>query len=113
MHGSWLQSQNAELSSIWASSVVLASQKVSTITGIGGVLVAKLRTVVAFGLACCPRISEGRHICVCSVSLFLCFFFVVALYSLGFRALGRYGFKVLEYLGFWISKFEGFQVLGF
>ena len=49
VHGSWLQSQNAELSSLLASSsVVLASQKCLQSQG-SGVLVAKLRTVVAFG----------------------------------------------------------------
>ena len=47
--------------------------KVSTVTGIGGVLVAKLRTVVAFGFACCPRISERLHIFVC-----VFFFFRIA-----------------------------------
>ena len=66
VHGSWLQSQNAELSSLLASSsVVLASQKCLQSQGIGGVLVAKLSTVVAFGFACCPRISKGLHICCC------------------------------------------------
>ena len=55
MNTSWLQSQNAELSSLLASSsVVLASQKCLQSQGSGGFLVAKLRTVVAFGFAGCP-----------------------------------------------------------
>ena len=38
---------------VWTRNV----STVSTVTGIGRVLVAKRRTVVAFGLACCPRVS--------------------------------------------------------
>ena len=47
--------------------------RVSTITWIGGVVVAKLITVVAFGLAWYPRISAGLHMlfCNCFVLLFL------------------------------------------
>ena len=52
---------------------------VSTVTGIGGVLVAKLRTVVVFSLACCPRISEGLHISFSIVVLFPSSFFSWAL----------------------------------
>ena len=44
--GSRKSSQNAELSSLFTLSV----PKVSTVTGIGGVVVAKRRTVVTFGL---------------------------------------------------------------
>ena len=48
--GSW--SRNAELSSLLDSSRVFASQKCqqSIVTGIGGVVVVKHRTVVTFGL---------------------------------------------------------------
>ena len=57
--GSW--SRNAELSSLLDSSRVFASQKCqqySTVTGIGGVLVAKRRTVVTFGLVSGLRVSK-------------------------------------------------------
>ena len=55
--GSW--SRNAELSSLLDSSQVFASQKVSTVTGIGRVLVAKRRTVVTFGLVSGFRVSKS------------------------------------------------------
>ena len=68
------RSRNAELSSLLDLRLVFASQKcrtvvtfglafglrvstVSTVTGIGGVLVAKRRIVVTFGLAFGPRVS--------------------------------------------------------
>ena len=57
--GSW--SRNAELSSLLDSSPVFASQKCqqySTVTGIGGVLLAKRRTVVTFGLVPGLRVSK-------------------------------------------------------
>ena len=43
-----------ENAAFWTRNV----SRVSTVTGIGGVVVAKGRTVVAFGLACCPRVSR-------------------------------------------------------
>ena len=58
--GSW--SRNAELSLLLDSPVVLASQKCQQSQGLGWVVVAKRRTVVAFGLACCPRISKGSNV---------------------------------------------------
>ena len=53
--GSW--SQNAELSSLLDSSRLFASQ---TVTGIGGVVVAKPRTVVTFGLVLRFRVSKVK-----------------------------------------------------
>ena len=80
VHGLWLQSQNAELSSLLAcTSAVLASQKClqSQGSGSGGVLVAKLRTVVAFGFACWPRISERLHMFFLGFCMFNVFFRIV------------------------------------
>ena len=54
--GSW--SRNPELSSLLDSSRVSAVSKLSTITGIGGVLVAKRSTVVTFGLVLRLRVSK-------------------------------------------------------
>ena len=54
--GSW--SRNAELSSVLDSSRGLCVSKVSTVTGIGGVVVAKPRAVVAFGLVSSLRVSK-------------------------------------------------------
>ena len=52
--GSRKSSQNTELSSLFTFSV----PKVSTVTGIGGVLGAKGRTVVTFGLVSSLRVSK-------------------------------------------------------
>ena len=52
--GSRKSSRNAELSSLFTLSVI----KVSTVTGIGGVMVAKPRTVVTFGLVSGLRVSR-------------------------------------------------------
>ena len=52
--GSRKSSRNAELSSLFTLSV----PKVSTFTGIGGVVVAKRRTVVTFGLVSSLRVSK-------------------------------------------------------
>ena len=93
VHGSWLQSQNAELSPTVAACGLLCSprvSKVSTVTVIGGVLVAKLKTVVAFGLVCCPRISEGLH-------FFVCFFACSLDFVPGVWALRFYGCSALEF----------------
>ena len=47
-------SRNAELSSLFTCRIT----KVSTVTGIGGVVVAKLRTFVTFGLVSGRRVSK-------------------------------------------------------
>ena len=47
-------SRNAELSSLFTFCIT----KVSTVTGIGGVVVAKRRTVVTFGLVSLRRVSK-------------------------------------------------------
>ena len=57
--GSW--SRHAELSSLLDSSRVFASQKCQQSQGSGGVLVAKRRTVVTFGLASGERRGERRE----------------------------------------------------
>ena len=57
--GSW--SRNAELSSLLDSSPGLRVSKVSTVTGIAGVMVAKRRTVVTFGLASGEKKGEGER----------------------------------------------------
>ena len=54
--GSW--SRNPELSSLLDLRLVFASQKVSTVTRIGRVVVAKHRTVVTFGLTLGLRVSS-------------------------------------------------------
>ena len=59
IRGSW--SRNAELSSLLNSCLVVASQKCQQsqyVRGIGGVLVAKRRAVVTFGLAFSPFVAK-------------------------------------------------------
>ena len=53
---SW--SRNAELSSLLDSSCIFASQKCQQSQGSGGVVVAKRRTVVTFGLVSALRVSK-------------------------------------------------------
>ena len=54
--GSW--SRNAELWSLFGLAFGLRISKMSTVTGIGGVVVAKRRTVVTFGLVSGVRVSK-------------------------------------------------------
>ena len=54
--GSW--SRSPELSSLLDSPRVFASQKCQRSQGSGGVVVAKRRIVVTFGLASCLRVSK-------------------------------------------------------
>ena len=54
--GSW--SRSPELSSLLDSSRLFASQKCQQSQGSGGVVVAKPRTVVTFGLVSCLRVSK-------------------------------------------------------
>ena len=58
--GSW--SRNAELSSLLDSSRVFASQKCQQSQGLGGVVVAKRRTVVTFGLVSGFRVSKASTV---------------------------------------------------
>ena len=57
--GSW--SRNPELSSLLDSSRVVCVSKVSTVIGIGGVVLAKRRIVVTCGLGCLRLNSVNSH----------------------------------------------------
>ena len=126
------------------------AQKLGTVTGIvvAGrarivVAFAKRRTVVAFGLLCCPRVSKvstvtgiagvlvaklrtvvalGLACClriseglhILVVCMFVLFFRIVFSWSL-FRvwALGLESFRALGFKSFWVLGFSNFKVFKF